>query len=100
MTSPDRRQLVGLLTVDPATVLDEGAQLMVQPAAPVPTRPIGHVTSSYYSAALGRSIALALVAGGRSRSGQTLYAPMPAGDVPVQVTSPVFYDPKGERLHA
>ena len=99
MTSPARRQLVGLLTVDPATVLDEGAQLMVEPAAPVPTRPIGHVTSSYYSATLGRSIALALVGGGRARTGQTLYAPMPEGDVPVQVTSPVFYDPKGERLH-
>jgi sarcosine oxidase subunit alpha len=100
MTSPDRRQLVGLLTQDPRMVLDEGAQLMAQPGAPVPTRPIGYVTSSYHSATLGRSIALALVAGGRARSGQTLYAPMPAGDVPVRVTSPVFYDPKGERLHA
>ena len=100
MTSPDRRQLVGLLTEDPRVVLDEGAQLMAQPGAPVPTRPEGFVTSSYHSATLGRSIALALVAGGRARSGQTLYAPMPAGDVPVQVTSPVFYDPKGERLNA
>ena len=99
MTSPNRRQLVGLLTQDPRTVLDEGAQLMLQTGAPVPTRPIGYVTSSYYSATLGRSIALALVAGGRARSGQTLYAPMPEGDVAVQVTSPVFYDPKGERLH-
>jgi sarcosine oxidase subunit alpha len=100
MTSPDRRQLVGLLTQDPRTVLDEGAQLMLQTGAPVPTRPEGFVTSSYYSATLGRSIALALVAGGRARSGQTLYAPMPEGDVAVQVTSPVFYDPKGERLNA
>jgi sarcosine oxidase subunit alpha len=100
MTSPDRRQLVGLLTVNPATVLEEGAQLMAQPGAPVPTRPEGFVTSSYYSATLGRSIALALVTRGRARTGQTLYAPMPEGDVAVQVTSPVFYDPKGERLHA
>lgn len=81
-------------------VLDEGAQLMLQTGAPVPSRPEGFVTSSYYSATLGRSIALALVAGGRARSGQTLYAPMPEGDVAVQVTSPVFYDPKGERLNA
>ncbi len=100
MTSPDRRQLVGLFTQDPRVVLEEGAQLMAQAGAPVPTRPIGYVTSSYHSATLGRSIALALVAGGRARSGETLYAPMPSGDVPVQVTSPVFYDPKGERLHA
>ncbi len=100
MNSPDRRQLVGLLTQDPRTVLDEGAQLMLHTGAPVPTRPVGFVTSSYYSATLGRSIALALVAGGRARLGETLYAPMPEGDVAVQVTSPVFYDPKGERLHA
>jgi sarcosine oxidase subunit alpha len=62
-------------------------------------RLIGHVSSSYRSAVLGRSIALALVAGGRARVGQTLYVPMPHGDVPVQVVPPVFYDPKGERLH-
>jgi sarcosine oxidase subunit alpha len=37
MTSPNRRQLVGLLTQDPRTVLDEGAQLMLQTGAPVPT---------------------------------------------------------------
>jgi sarcosine oxidase subunit alpha len=60
---------------------------------------IGHVTSSYRSAALGRSIALAMVAGGRARLGQTLYVPMPGGEIPVQVVAPVFYDPEGTRLH-
>ena len=62
-------------------------------------RPVGHVTSSYASAALGHSIALAMVAGGRARIGQTLYVRMPEGDVEVEVTSPVFYDPEGTRLH-
>ena len=60
---------------------------------------VGHVTSSYFSAALGHPIALAMVAGGRARVGQTLYVPMPAGDIAVEVTSPVFYDPQGARLH-
>jgi sarcosine oxidase subunit alpha len=58
------------------------------------------VTSSYHSAALGRSIALGLISGGRARLGQTLYVPMPSGEAAVQVTSPVFYDPEGKRLHA
>ncbi len=49
---------------------------------------------------LGRSIAMGLVAGGRARVGQTLHVPVPGGDVPVQVASPVFYDPQGRRLHA
>jgi sarcosine oxidase subunit alpha len=99
MCAPQRKQLVGLLSSDPQTVLEEGAQLVETPAQRAPMRLIGHVSSSYYSAVLGRSIALAIVAGGRARAGQTLYVPMPAGDVPVQVVSPVFYDPKGARLN-
>jgi sarcosine oxidase subunit alpha len=100
MTSPERRQLVGLLTTDPHTVLEEGAQVMAQPGARAPSRALGHVTSSYHSSVLARSIAMGLVAGGRARVGQTLYVRVPAGDVPVQVASPVFYDPEGRRLHA
>jgi sarcosine oxidase, subunit alpha len=100
MSSPGRRQLVGLLTADPKVVLEEGSQVMLQPGAPVPTRPLGHVTSSYFSATLGRSIAMALVAGGRARSGQTLYVPSPAGEAAVQVTGAVFYDPSGARINA
>ena len=45
-----RKQLVGLLTVDPAEVLEEGAQIVAtgQPGTP-PVPMIGHVTSSYMS---------------------------------------------------
>jgi sarcosine oxidase subunit alpha len=99
MTATDRKQLVGLFTLDPQVVLEEGAQIMCERGQQTPARPIGHVTSSYHSAVLGRSIALALVAGGRARMGATLYVPMPNGDVPVQVTSPVFYDSEGARLN-
>ena len=100
MHAPDRKQLVGLLTVDPRVVLEEGAQLVVTPGQPAPRKMIGHVTSSYHSAVLGRSIALALVRGGRARIGETLYVPMPGGqEIAVKVTSPVFYDTEGARLH-
>jgi sarcosine oxidase subunit alpha len=97
--APGRKQLVGLLTTDPAAVLEEGAQIVAVPARSPPLELIGHVTSSYPSAVLGRSIALAMVADGRARIGQTLYVPMPGGDLPVQVTAPVFYDAEGTRLH-
>ena len=40
-----------------------------RPGQATPMKPLGHVTSSYASAALGRSIALAMVAGGRARIG-------------------------------
>jgi sarcosine oxidase subunit alpha len=100
MRSPERRQLVGLRTRDAGTVLEEGAQVVESPGQATPMKVIGHVTSSYASATLGHSIALAMVAGGRAREGATLYVPMPAGEVPVTVTRPVFYDPEGARLHA
>ncbi|MGL4284995.1 MAG: glycine cleavage T C-terminal barrel domain-containing protein, partial [Phreatobacter sp.] len=100
MLKDDRKQLVGLLTVDPKTVLEEGAQIVADPGQPVPMTMIGHVTSSYWSAALDRSIALALVRGGRARIGQRLSVPMPDGPITVEVVEPVFYDAKGERLDA
>jgi sarcosine oxidase, subunit alpha len=99
MLALGRKELVGLRTTDPGTVLEEGAQITSE-ARPLPgTSALGHVTSSYWSETLGHSIALALVSGGRSRMGETLYVPMPAGGVQVEIVSPVFYDPKGERLH-
>jgi sarcosine oxidase, subunit alpha len=99
MSADNRKQLVGLFTADPQVVLDEGSQVMLESGQKPPVRPIGHVTSSYHSAVLGRSIALALVSGGRARTGETLYVPTGHGDIAVKVTSPVFYDPEGARLN-
>jgi sarcosine oxidase subunit alpha len=99
MKSADRKQLVGLRAKDPNIVLDEGAQVAAKPGQKPPMELIGHVTSSYASSVLGYSIALAVIAGGRARLGQTLYVPMPDGDLEVEVTSPVFYDPTGARIN-
>ena len=73
---------------------------MAQAGSRVPTRPIGHVTSSYYSSNLKRSIAMGLVCGGRARMGETLYVPSARGEVAVTVTSSVFFDPDGGRINA
>jgi sarcosine oxidase subunit alpha len=100
MLAANRKQLVGLRTKDPHTVLEEGAQVAARPGQKPPMELIGHVTSSYRSSVLGYSVALGLVAGGRARLGQTLYVPMPHGDIAVEVTSPVFYDPQGARINA
>jgi len=100
MHAATRKQLVGLQSRDGRTLLEEGAQVAETAGQRPPMRLIGHVTSSYFSAALGRPIALALVAGGRAREGRTLYVPMPDGDIEVEVVSPVFYDPSGARVHA
>ncbi|ACL58308.1 sarcosine oxidase subunit alpha family protein [Methylobacterium nodulans] len=95
-----RKQLVGLVTDDPTLVLDEGAQIVADPNQPVPMRMLGHVTSSYWSPNCNRSIALALVAGGRELLGRHLYATTPTGFSRVVVREPVFFDIQGERINA
>ncbi len=99
MVRADRRQLVGLLTRDARVVLEEGAQLVADAQPRVPAAMLGHVTSAHWSETLQRSIALALVAGGRTRIGSTLYVPMVDRVIPVTVTPPVFHDSEGTRLH-
>jgi len=99
--NPLRKQFVGLLPVDAETVLPEGAQI-IEPSAdgaipppPVPT--LGHVTSSYRSAELGRPFALALIKGGHARIGDILNVPVDGNLVPVEVTGSVLVDPEGTR---
>ncbi|MCO6180002.1 sarcosine oxidase subunit alpha [Ciceribacter sp. RN22] len=94
-----RKQLVGLLTKDPNTVLEEGAQIVADPNQPKPMTMLGHVTSSYWSPNAGRSIAIAMVAGGRNRMGETLYVPMADKTIAVEVTDMVFFDKEGVRIH-
>jgi sarcosine oxidase subunit alpha len=95
LVSPRRKQLVGLLTEDAGTVLDEGAQLVADPDQPTSMRMLGHVTSSYWSANCGRPIALALLQTGRSMLGRRLHATTPDGFTEVRVCAPVFLDAKG-----
>jgi sarcosine oxidase subunit alpha len=51
---------------------------------------------------MGHPIALALVAEGARRAGETLYArfPLRGETVAVKVVQPVFVDPEGKKLHA
>jgi sarcosine oxidase subunit alpha len=94
---PDRKQLVGLLPDDPAVILPEGAQLVAEPRTKPPLPMIGHVTSSYYGARIGRGFALALVSGGRSRHGERVWASLPDRTIAARICPPVFYDPEGRR---
>jgi sarcosine oxidase subunit alpha len=101
----NRKQLVGLLTEDSQTVLPEGAQLTAlaqigTPTVASPVPMIGHVTSSYYSPTLKRSIAMAVVRDGQQKMGQKIYAALADGrHVAATISSPVFYDPEGKHHH-
>jgi sarcosine oxidase subunit alpha len=99
MLAADRKQLVGLLTDDAQLVPDEGSQITETAAAPVGTAALGHVTSAYASATLGRSIMLAMIASGRARHGNTVHVQLAQGSAPAKIVSPIFYDAEGARLH-
>ena len=95
----DRKQLVGLLTDDPKIVLEEGAQI-VEDTNLKPIEMLGHVTSSYYSPNLNKSIALAVVRGGKNMMGKKLFIPMENKTISVTVADPVFLDKENKRLNA
>ncbi len=97
LVDPERKQLVGLLPKDPNAVLPEGAQLVRQLAPKPPAAMVGHVTSSYFGARIGRSFALALVKGGAARLGETLLAPLGDRTVEAVTVAPLFYDVEGKR---
>ena len=96
----DRKQLVGLLTENPGDVLPEGGQIVDVVTQAPPMKMVGHVTSSYYSANLGHSIALALIKGGRQRMGERVFVPLEDRTIGATITAPRFYDPEGERMNA
>ena len=99
--NPLRKHFIGLLPTDASTVLPEGSQIVAHsPDGTLPPPPVsmlGHVTSSYLSAELGRPFALALVKGGRDLVGSRLSVPVGDRLVEVEVTSPVFVDQEGTR---
>jgi sarcosine oxidase subunit alpha len=95
-----RKQFVGLLSDDASFVIPEGSQIVAGPFSGDTAPMLGHVTSSYYSPILKRSIALAVIKGGLNKMGESVTIPL-ANDkqVAAKIASPVFYDTEGVRQH-
>lgn len=88
----DRLQLVGLVSDTP---IPEGAMLVAAEGEPAQ----GHVTSAGPRVLESGAVAIALLAGGATRLGETLVATSPTRGLRAQVTvtAPVFHDPDGAR---
>jgi len=99
LTDPNRWQLVGLTALDGGT-MPRAAKIVAHPHRAAPNPMLGHVTSWCFSPNLDAWIALALVARGRERHGEILWAVSPLANarVRVRVGPPCFIDPQGERL--
>ncbi len=91
----DRLQLVGLETLDPRGSLVAGAHLTNKGEASSQ----GYVTSACFSPTLNRPVGMGLLKGGQQRMGEELDSYDCGIRHALRVTSPVFVDPEGERLH-
>jgi sarcosine oxidase, subunit alpha len=95
----DRKQLVGLITENSKEILEEGAQIVAK-LNQSPVEMLGHVTSSYFSPNLNKSIALAVVRNGKTMMGKKLFIPMEGRSINVTIVDPVFLDKENKRLNA
>lgn len=94
LTMQNRKQYVGLISLDKKSQIPEGSQIIVNTKS---KKSIGHVTSSYYSPILGYPIALALIENGFNNMGDTVYAfSHKCNLIAAEICSTVFYDKQGE----
>jgi sarcosine oxidase subunit alpha len=94
---PVRPELVGLLPLDPACIVPDGA-----PLTPRGERADqeGFVSACVNSVARKRSIALGLLRNGRARFGETVHARVGDRIIPLEVVAPVFHDADRSRVKA
>ncbi|MEM7732567.1 MAG: 2Fe-2S iron-sulfur cluster-binding protein [Pseudomonadota bacterium] len=94
---PARKQLVGLAVTEGSSMLPIGAHVVTDDAKP---KSLGYVTSSYESPVLNAAIAIGLVENGHARMGESVTVWNQGETREAVITSPVFFDPDGERLRA
>ncbi|MBR9843732.1 MAG: sarcosine oxidase subunit alpha family protein [Rhodobacteraceae bacterium] len=96
----DRRRLVGLKPVDPASTVTPGAHLFAEGAARSMETDQGWITSAAFSPHVGSSIGLGFLEEGDARMGEILVAanPLEGQETRVEVVSAHFVDPEGVRL--
>ena len=98
MADPNRWKLVGLETLD-GSVLPDGAYATAEGHNANGQRETqGRVTSTYYSATLGRGIAMGLVLHGPDRMGEVIEFPKVDGTIiQAKIVDPVIFDKAGEK---
>lgn len=101
LNEANRPGLVGVVSSN-GTPLRAGSHLVQGRQAEHPGRSLGHISSTTYSPAIDKFIALALLEGGlEGNEGRSLFAadPLRGGHDPVQVVAPCFFDKEGGRMH-
>jgi sarcosine oxidase subunit alpha len=99
LASAERLQLVGVRPVDRTRPLRNGTQIVTPQAR---SAGLGYVTSATPSVEFAGWVGLALLSGGRERTGQRLLgvAPVHEESTEVQIFSPHMLDPENTRVRA
>jgi sarcosine oxidase subunit alpha len=100
LTDPDGYRLVGVKPVDPQGRLTAGSHFLEKGAEPIAANDGGWLTSKVYSPHIGCDIALGYLKAGDRKIGQRMRAVnlLTGQDTEVEIVSPHFFDPEGERL--
>jgi sarcosine oxidase subunit alpha len=100
LTDPDGYRLVGVKPVDPTGRLTAGSHFLAIGAAPVAANDGGWLTSKVYSPHIGCDIALGYLKAGDGKIGSRMRVVnlLAGADTEVEIVSPHFFDPEGERL--
>jgi methylglutamate dehydrogenase subunit C len=99
LTDRDRPSLVGIHPLH-GERLRAGGHLVPLGVPPVASNDQGYVTSTAFSPTLGHWVGLALLKRGPDRRDEhvIVHDPLRGTDVEVEVSDPVFVDPKGARV--
>lgn len=99
LSGPERLQLVGIRPVERTRRLRNGTQIVAPQARGVS---LGYVTSATPSVEFAGWVGLALLSGGRQRTGQRLLgvAPVHGETTELQIFSPHMLDPENIRVRA
>jgi glycine cleavage system aminomethyltransferase T len=96
----DALSLVGFLPVDRQKALAAGAHFIAAGNEANTQNDEGWMSSVAYSPILGHSIGLGFIKGGHQRKGEVVRSvdPLRDNEIEVEIVSPHFIDPEGERL--
>ena len=100
LIDPKRLVLVGVMPCNSEHKITSGSHIFAHNFTCIPDNDLGYITSMAYSPTLNSYIGLAMLKNGADRFGEKLRAVnlLQNEDIEIQITSPHFYDPKGERL--
>ena len=100
--NPNREKIVGVIPIDKKTMIPEGSHLVNDGNATLPNPKLGHVSASCWSVEYNNPFSLAILQDGKNKIGKKLYAvsPLKNKNIPVEIISSHYVDPKGERVRS